>query len=60
MRINEDCIACGICPPYCPVDAIIETNKTFRIDEEQCVECGVCKNSAGCPVDAFYLPPESL
>ncbi len=60
MRINEDCIACGICTPYCPVGAILEGEKTYSIDEDQCVECGVCMHSANCPVDAFFLPPESL
>ncbi len=59
MRITEDCIACGICVPYCPVGAIVEAEKAYWIDEDQCVECGVCMHSAGCPVDAFFLPPES-
>lgn len=59
MRINGDCIACGVCTPYCPVNAIVEGPKLYTIDEDQCVECGVCLNSVDCPVDAFYLPPES-
>ncbi len=60
MRINEDCIACGLCTPYCPVNAIREGAPLYTIDEDQCVECGVCRHSAHCPVDAFYMPPESL
>ena len=60
MRINEDCIACGQCTPYCPVNAILEGVTIYTIDEDQCVECGVCMHSAGCPVDAFFMPPESF
>lgn len=59
MRINDACIACGECPPYCPVGAIHEAMPAFGIDEDQCVDCMVCLNSAGCPVDAFFMPPES-
>ncbi|MDP3045946.1 MAG: hypothetical protein Q8O07_00505 [Chloroflexota bacterium] len=59
MRISDSCIACGICPPYCPVQAIKAGDSNYSIDEDQCVECGVCRRNAGCPTDAFFMPPES-
>lgn len=59
MRITESCIACGLCEPYCPVSAIHPGDDRFHIDEDQCVECGVCRRNAGCPTDAFVMPPES-
>lgn len=60
MRISEDCIVCGACTSYCPVNAIVEDSPVYRIDQDQCVECGVCFKAADCPVDAFFMPPESF
>ncbi len=57
MRINEDCIACGICEPYCPVGAIQEATPVYLVDEDQCVECGVCRRTAGCPTESFVDSP---
>ncbi len=48
-KINEECIACGACPPECPVDAIKEGD-IFVIDEETCIDCGACADV--CPVGA--------
>lgn len=59
MRINDDCIGCGQCLPYCPVKAIQKDDNGYKIDEDLCVECGVCLRNAGCPVDAIFYPPES-
>lgn len=59
MRVSEElCTACGECIPYCPVDAISMGDRFGTIDEDECVECGVCMRSAACPNDAFYEPPE--
>ncbi len=59
MRISEElCIACDQCVPYCPVGTIQEHDGVYTIDEDECVECGVCKRNAGCPSDAFVEPPE--
>jgi len=53
MRINsEKCTACGLCVPYCPVGAIT-TNDVSSIDEDTCVECGVCLRAEVCKFDAI-------
>ncbi len=57
MRINDECTGCGLCVAYCPVGAIRDQGERMAIDEDQCVECGVCRRVAGCPVDAFEDSP---
>jgi NAD-dependent dihydropyrimidine dehydrogenase PreA subunit len=57
MRIDQDyCIKCGICVPYCPVEAIDTEEGDFIIDQELCVDCGVCVRSGACKVEAIFLP----
>ncbi len=55
MIINEDCIGCRLCVPYCPMSAISmdRAAKVAKIDQDECVECGVCLRAEVCPVDAF-------
>jgi ferredoxin len=48
-KISEDCIACGVCQPECPVEAISEGD-IYVIDPDLCTECGACADV--CPVDA--------
>jgi len=61
MRIDpEKCTSCGRCPDFCPVTCIHEGDGTYVIDEDECVECGVCLRDAGCPTDAFFMPEESF
>ncbi len=56
MEILDNCIGCFRCVPYCPVGAIKrnETDNVAYIEHDECVECGVCKNSGICPVQAIY------
>ncbi len=57
MRVDsEKCIGCDRCVPYCTVGAIESDGKTVFIDQEECVECGVCLRSDVCKVDAIYQP----
>lgn len=59
MRVNADlCIGCEVCLPYCSVGALRAGGGVVAVDEESCVECGICLRNAGCPTDAFFWPPE--
>lgn len=58
MQVNEECIGCEECIPYCPVGAISPGDGIVAIDQESCVECGVCIRCSHCPVDALYWTPE--
>ena len=49
-KINDNCVACGLCVNACPIDAIAEGNP-YVIDEEKCVGCGVCAEA--CPTQAI-------
>lgn len=62
MKIDQTkCIGCESCFPYCPVGAIHAVDHDgepgAEIDQDECVECDVCRDRARvCPVDAIYLP----
>ena len=64
MRIDEEkCVGCYLCLDYCPTGAIQplpdEKNPQKRksgIDEDECMECGVCLRSGVCRVEAIYMP----
>ncbi|MFW6116309.1 MAG: DUF362 domain-containing protein [bacterium] len=60
MRIIRDrCTDCGHCLFYCPVEAIFLREGTVVINDERCVECGVCLRSDICPEDALFANPLS-
>ena len=56
---QEKCVGCGICIPFCPVEAISLVNKKATVDQDACLECGNCLRNeiVGCPGKAFYEMP---
>ena len=49
-RINEECIACGVCQLECPERAISEGDERSVIDAAKCSDCGTCAEV--CPTGA--------
>jgi len=61
MKIDsEKCIACLECLDFCPMNCIAEKDNTVSIDQDECVECGVCLRAGVCATDAIYMPEESI
>lgn len=70
MKVNESaCIGCGRCRSYCTMNAICFVRDACgricaHIDQEECVDCGVCIRSKTCPAEALVDPipvwPRSL
>ena len=57
MKIDTTkCVLCGECVYYCPIGCIAKSNGVMVIDDEECVECGVCMRNSNCPADAFDFP----
>ncbi len=50
--VRSTCIACGICLPWCPADAIV-VEEIAVIDEEKCIGCAECV--AVCPERAVSI-----
>lgn len=61
-KITEDCTACGLCEPECPVQAITAGDPTYFIDPATCVECeghfDEPQCASVCPVDACVPDPD--
>ncbi len=51
--LEEKCQKCAECLPFCPMGAIVVRNKKITIDQDTCVECGVCLRSEVCREGAF-------
>ena len=60
MRVNESCVGCEECLPYCTQGAIFMTEELAAVDRDLCVECGVCIDSDICPVSAFEEDPDEM
>jgi Pyruvate/2-oxoacid:ferredoxin oxidoreductase delta subunit len=61
MKIDQDkCAGCMSCIPYCPLAAIKKNDTgafpTAVINQDECVECGVCLRSGSCKVGAIWMP----
>jgi ferredoxin len=55
---TRGCIGCEQCLEICPVDAITLHSGKAVIDQEKCIECGICYDGngdsyLGCPVGAI-------
>jgi ferredoxin len=61
-KITEECTACGLCEPECPVQAISAGDPIYEIDPEKCVECeghfDEPQCASVCPVDACVSDPD--
>jgi ferredoxin len=61
-KINDECTACGLCEPECPVQAITAGDPIYVIDFDTCVECeghfDEPQCAAVCPVDACIPDPD--
>lgn len=54
MKIDtKKCQICGKCIPFCPMGAIRMGEKKIVIEQDECVECGVCIRPGICPKGAF-------
>jgi len=49
-KINDSCVACGVCEGECPVKAIVKEGDAYVINADSCISCGVC--AGVCPVSA--------
>ncbi len=47
--VQEICIQCGSCAPFCKNDAIKWVERHYVIDPERCEMCGTCLEY--CPMD---------
>ena len=50
---SELCQKCMDCRPVCPMAAIMVKDREVVIDDEECVECGVCRRLRICPEEAI-------
>ena len=55
--LQERCVGCGRCHPYCSTKAIRFEGTKSVIDQEICYECSTCLRAARCPVDAIAESP---
>ncbi len=64
MRIDKNtCAGCGQCSTFCSLGGVAtrrrdpETGRLYyQINEEDCVDCGVCLRSGVCTTGALFMP----
>lgn len=62
LKVDDSkCVGCGRCRPYCTMGAISFARNRFgrvcaQVDQEECVDCGVCFRAQVCEVDALFEP----
>lgn len=64
MRIDKDkCAGCGQCSSFCALGGVASRRRDpesgrlyYQINEDECVDCGVCLRSGVCSADALFMP----
>lgn len=64
MRIDKTkCAGCGQCTEYCTLGNISQRLRDgkngriyYEINEDECVDCGVCLRAGVCATDALHMP----
>lgn len=51
-QIKPTCVGCHTCELVCPMQAVYYDGPRYQIDEEKCVECGLCAKH--CPTCSIY------
>lgn len=49
--ITENCVSCGACTSYCPVEAISQGETQYVIDASICIDCSECQGN--CPTGSI-------
>ena len=61
MKVNDTCIGCEECLPYCTQGAIfMNEEEQAVVNRDLCVECGVCIDSDICPVPDLEADHDEL
>ncbi len=52
---KKKCVACTVCVPLCPTQALVINFDTFEVDfiKERCIACGICIKA--CPYSAMKI-----
>lgn len=54
---KENCIECGSCLAFCPVNAVYrDEEKKYRISYDYCKGCGICAHE--CPKNTIIMKME--
>ena len=56
--IKETCVGCHNCAMECPMQAISYVGRQYQIDQEKCVQCGLCERLChSCSIIDTEAPP---